>query len=346
MILLFFFFGKRTEAQPVTIDTEPAKVSYYRMPDNPLDPSFTTYTSDISIPFSELGKTGMTKSNLVETYLKLEGYKRVTQKGDVEITATVGDFTIWMENRATTRTKTKDKDGNEQVRYKYHMEVKYSLPLTLQVYDREGHSLMDTYIMSNTNTQTWSSPTYSSLSDLESYWRVQRASRLTQLHKELMQQGLKNASDKLNLTYGYRRISDTVRFETIGKKKHEQYDIFQNNLTTLVEAFKLMDADKGLEEIKSKIKPALAFYNAQAGKFKSSSKDDERLRHICLYNQALALFWVEDFDQAETFVKEIQRRDPKDRDAKRLLEEIEETRASLSRAGRTTRHKVVVGSRT
>ncbi len=343
LVSLAFLLHLNNTAQPVTIDTEPAKVSYYRMPDRPLDPSYTTYTAELAIPFSELGKTGLTKSSLVDDYLNLDGYKRVSSKGDVEITATAGDFTIWSESRKTSRTKTKDKNGKEQVRYRYSIEVKYSLPLSLEVYNREGSVLMDKYVMSNTDTKTWTSPSYDSFSDLDDYWRFQRASRLGQLHRELLEQGMKRVSDEINRNFGYRKITETVRFETIGKKKHELYDTYLQQMNILLDAFKLMDADKGLDDIKSKIKPALAFYQGQAGKYPSGSKDDTRLRHICLYNQALAYYWTEDFDQAETLVKEIQRKDGKDKDARRLLADIEETRDSLARAGRSTRHKVVVG---
>ena len=330
--------------QAVSIDNEPAQVEYYRMPNDPLDASFTTYSADVDIPFSQLGKTGFTESTLMDQYLKLEGYKRVSSKGDVEVTATIGDFTIWGEHRDTRRTKSKDKDGKEITRTSYHIEVRYSLPVSLQVYDKKGDRLYDRYIGgSSADIKTWTSPTYNSLSDLESYWRTARASRLSQLQKETMEQKMRDLRTELNQQYGYQRISETTRFETIGKKKHELYKSFKKNVTIIQEAFKLMSADKDLKDIKERIKPALAFYNTQASKYKSSSKDDMRLRHICLYNQALAYFWLEDFTQAETFAKEIQRMDEKDKDAKRLLQDIEETKYSLSHAGRTSRHMVSVG---
>jgi|WetSurMetagenome_2_1015567.scaffolds.fasta_scaffold58074_2 hypothetical protein len=333
-------------AQSVTIDNVPAHVEYFRIPDQPLDPSFTTYSADIDVPFSQLGKTGITKSSLIDQYLVLDGYKKVNSKGDVEITATIGDFTVWSESTNTHRTKTKDKNGKEIEKVSYNLEVKYSLPISLQVYDKNGFMLADQYISSSSDTRTWTSVSYNSLADLDSYWRYERPNRLTQLQKELLSQGMNSLSDELNKRFGYRKIKDTVKFETIGKKKHPQYDEFQKNTQIIQDAFKLMSADKGLEEIKVKIQPALDFFNAAAAKYKSSSKDDTKMRHICLYNQGLAAYWMEDFDQAEFFANEIQRKDKKDKDVKRLLDVISNTRESLAAAHQTSRHMINVASRT
>ena len=226
------------------------------------------------------------------------------------------------------------------------MEVKYSLPITLEVYDKKGFLLANTSVSSGSDTHTWTSTSYSSLSDLNNYWRYEENSRMTQLHRDLLKQEMKTFSNDLNNRFGYRKIKDTTKFETIGKKKHPDYDEFQKNVQILVEAFSSMRAEKGLEEIKAKIKPALAFYNAQAAHYKSKSKDDTKLRHICLLNQGVAYFWMEDFEQAAHFASEIQRYDKKDKDVKRLLKILEDTQDSMSNANRTSRHQIIVGNKT
>src|SRR5678816_2917068 len=66
---IFMSFVALVAAQSVTIDNVPAHVEYYRMPDEPLDPSFTTYTANVEVTFSELGKTGITKSSLLDQYV-------------------------------------------------------------------------------------------------------------------------------------------------------------------------------------------------------------------------------------------------------------------------------------
>ena len=343
---IFMSFVALVAAQSVTIDNVPAHVEYYRMPDEPLDPSFTTYTANVEVTFSELGKTGITKSSLLDQYVRLEGYKLVNDNGDVEVSAEIGNFTIWSESRNTHRSKTKDKSGKEIEKVSYNLEVKYSLPIALKVYDKKGFLKTDKYVTSSSDFKTWTSISYNSLNELENYWRYERPNRLTQLQKECLTNGMNSFYDDLNNRFGYRKIKDNVKFETIGKKKHPDYEAFQANVEIIQEAFKLMSADKGLEEIKTKIKPALEFFNTAATKHKSSSKDDTKLRHICFYNQGLANFWMEDFDQAEFFANEIQRYDKKDKDVKRLLTHIENTRASMTAANKSSRHMVKVGERT
>lgn len=332
--------------QSVTINAESAKVEYYRMPDTPLPSNYTTYSADLDISFTELSKSGFSESYLVDTYLKLDGYKRVNKDGDVEITANISDLIIWNESRASSKTKTKDKNGIETTKYLYKLELKYSMPMAVKVKNREGNTLLDKYIFSMSDTRTWTSPSYNSMSELDSYWRIQRNSRLSDIQKDLIKEGMNNASYIVNNGFGYRFIQEKVKFATIGKQKHPDYDRFQKNVEILQAAFETMRADKGLDEVREMAMPALEFYAATANKYKNGNKDQMKINHICLYNQALAYFWLEDFDLAESYAESIKKFDSKNKDVRRLLEDIEYTRASLINAGRATRHQIVVGSKT
>jgi hypothetical protein len=346
-ILVFSLYMLTIElnAQSVTISSEPAPVEYYRMPDYPLPHEYSTYSANMDISFNELSKTGFTESYLVDTYLNLQGYKRVNKNPDVEITATIGEFFIWGESRKTNRTKTKDKEGNERIKYTYTLELSYSLPMALKVFDKEGKRLVDEYIFSNGETRTWTSPSYNTLSDLDSYWRIQRSTRLSDLQKDMTKEGLNKVLDKINTYYGFPLVKEKIRFASVGKKNHPDYDKFQRNVEIMQSAFGLMTADKSLEPVLAKAQPALDFYGATAVKYSVGNKDQKKLKHVCLYNQALAYCWLEDFDQAEALAKSIQKFDSKNKDVKRLLEEIEYARASLVNAGRTSRHQVVVGGK-
>ena len=333
-------------AQSVSISTESAPVEYYRMPDYPLPKEYTTYSSNLDMSFTELSKSGFTESYLTDTYLKLEGYREVNKNPDVEITATVGEFIVWSEMRNTNRNKTKDKNGVEQVRYTYSMTVKYSQPMGIQVFNKEGKTLIDKYVFTMSDTRSWTSSTYSSMSDLDSYWRIQRKTKLSDLQKDLMKEGMNTISDLINDHFGFQLINDKIKFAAIGKKSHPDYERFQKNAEIMVAAFQLMDADKSLDAVKTKAQPALEFYASSAQKYNTGNKDQKKLKHICLDNQALAYCWLEDFDQAETLAKSIQKFDTKNKDVKRLLEDIEYTRASLVNADRPSRHQVAVGQKT
>jgi hypothetical protein len=346
LLLLISALTFQLSAQAVTISTEPAKVEYYRMPDRPLPADYTTYSADLDIQFSELSKSGFSESYLVDTYLKLDGYKRVNKNADVEIIASIGDFFIWSEMRNTNRTKSKDKQGNTITKYTYNIELKYSLPTAVRIIDKSSNTLLDKYMSTNSETNTWTSPSYNTLDDLESYWRIQKTSRLTELHKDRIKQDMQEISYLVNNSFGFSLVNDKIRFATIGKKKHPEYDIFQKNVEILQNAFELMDADKPLDQVITKAQPALDFYTERAERYKTNNKDQKKLKVACLYNLALAYCWLEDFDQAESIAKSIQRFDTKNKDVRRLIDEIEYTRASLYNAGRTSRHQVVVGDRT
>lgn len=333
-------------AQSVTINHESAPVKYYRMPDKPLPPNYTTYKPDISIPYHELTRIGSNEATLIDQYLFLEGYRKVTTGGDVMIEAGISEFMIWGEHMNTRRSKSKDKDGNEQVKLSYSMEVKYSLPMSVRVTDKMDNTLLDRNIFTMSDTRTWTSTTYNNISDLQSYWRIQKKTRMADLQRDLMKEGLKKISDLINNQFGYKRIDDHARFEVIGKKKHPEYELYQKNVEIIKAGFRLMSADKSLEEVKVKINPALAFYVDAEKNYQTGSKDGERLKHLCLFNLALAYFWVENFDQARQYAQAIQKWDPKDKAAKKLLEEIDYVQSSLAKANRPSRHKIVVGGKT
>ncbi len=332
--------------QSVTISSETARVEYYRMPDYPLPPAYTTYSADLDISFTELSKSGYSESYLVDNFLHLDGYDRVNKDGDVEITARISDLIIWNESRKTRKSKTKDKNGVETTSYQYLLELKYSMPLAIRVVNKGGKTLLDEYVFSMSDTRTWTSSSYNSMSALDSYWRTQRKSRLSDIQKDLIREGMNKATDLINNGFGFRLIKEKIKFATIGKQKHPDYDRFQKNVEILQAAFETMSADKGLEKVREKAMPALEFYAATANKYKNGNKDQKKINHICLYNQALAYFWLEDFDLAESYAEAIKKFDSKNKDVRRLLEDIEYTRASLINAGRASRHQVVVGDKT
>lgn len=333
-------------AQPVTIDNESVPVEYYRMPDHPLDPSFTTYSSDIEARFGGLSMTGYTETSLEDDYLNLSGYKKVSRDGDVEIEASVGDFNVFGERTDVRRTKKKNKDGKEFISLTYAKVIKYALPIAIKVSDKKGNTLEDEYISSWTDEHTYTTSYYNSLSELDSYWRINRNSKLSDLQRDRIREEFKKISNLINDKYGYRLVNENVKFETIGKKKHPDYDAYQQAVDRIKEAFKSMSATRGLNDLKTRIQPSLDFYNAESKKYGTKSKDDIKLKHITLYNQALAYFWLEDFDQAEMLAEEIRKFSAKDKDAKRLIEDIDYTKSSLEYANKKSRHGVMVGGKT
>lgn len=345
IIGIAFFYVPALKAQTVTIANTSAPVEYYRMPDTPLPQSYKTYSVEVDMRSGDLMRTGLSESMLESEYLFLAGYQKVSGDGDVHIEANIGDFTVYGERRGTQQTKSKDKNGNEVTRINYYIELRYSQPLGFRVTDKKGKTLEDEYIFHLTDDQTWRSSNYSSLSDLDRYWRSNRVFKLSELQKNRVKEGMRKISDRINNLYGYRLINENERFERIGRKKHPLYNDFNNAVETIKKGFKLMDADKDLSEVRKAVQPAIDFYKSADMSCKPTDKDAVKLKHIILYNLGLIHFWLEDFDVAKKYTQNIYLFDDKDKDAKRLLEQIDYVETSLTRANRTSRHKVVVGSK-
>ena len=338
--LIAFFVIEFSVAQTVTIGHESAPVEYYRMPDKPLDEAFKTYSTEISIRSNELLRTGLTESSLANEYLSLPGYEKVWNNGDVHIEASIGDFTVYGERRGTQQTKSKDKNGKEITKTTYYIELRYSQPMAFEVMDRKRRMLHDEYIYHLTDDQSWRSSNYSSISDLDRYWRSNRNFKLSELQKSRVQQGMKIISDKLNNLFGYRLINENERFEKIGRKKHPAYNDYHDAIETVKKAFKLMDADKSLVNVRKSLEPAITFYQNADAKCNVGDKESIKLKHISLYNLGLIYLWLEDFAEARKFADAIMEIDTKDKDAKRLLDEIRYVEASLIKAKKSSRHQI------
>jgi len=342
-ILISFCFSVLVFAQNVTIDRESASVRYYRMPDQPLDPSYKTYSTEVIAYGGELIRSGITVTSLEDDYLVLDGYTKVQSNGDVEIEATVSDFTVTSERRETRQSKSKDKDGKEVVTFSYWMEVKYTMPVSMTVRDKSGTVLDDRFIFTYSDQRTYNSIPYKRLSDLDNYWRSSRTRELSELHKSMLTEAFRKIHETVNNTFGYIRITnENARFETIGRKKHPHYDKFKKAVDTIKKGFALMDPDKSLDVVRQAVESALTFYQSEEKQYSATDKDMSRLKHICLYNLALAYFWLEDFDKATEYAQATLNIDDKDRDAERLLGEIEEVQASLRRAKKSSRHLIQV----
>ncbi len=327
-------------AQNVTIDREPVPVKYYRMPDEPLDASYKTYSTEVVAYSGDLIRSGITVASLESEYLTLDGYTKDQHDGDVSLQATVSDFTVFSERREFRQSKSKDKAGKEVITTHYWIEVKYALPVSMTVRDRRGYVLDDRFIFTLTDQRTYNTPSYKSISDLDSYWRINRTRQFSELHKSMLTEAFRKINETVNNTFGYRRITnENARFETIGKKKHLEYDKYRKAYDTIKKGFALMDPDKSLDAVRSAVEPALTFYQNQEKVYPSTDKDLLKLKHICLYNLALAYFWLEDFDQATEFANATLSLDDKDRDTKRLLEEIDEVKISIERANKKSRHQ-------
>jgi hypothetical protein len=344
LVILFICLGvcHSCNSQKITIDNVSVPVEYYRLPDKPLDPEYITYSSEIEARYQSLSMTGLTESSLIDQYLKLPGYKEVSNHGDVQIKALVGDFNVFGERTISRRTKKKNKDGKEEINVTYALELKYEMPIGIKISDKKGNTLDNEDIFTWSDQRTYTTSYYNSISDLDSYWRYSRNSKISDLQRDRIKEGFGKIRDLINNYYGYKLTKENAKFETIGKKKHPDYEKYKNAIEAIQAAFKNMSADKALEGIRKEVLPTLAFYDTQCKAITPKSKEDIKLQHINLYNQALAYYWLELFDQAEHFAKEIQKMDAKDRDAKRLLEDIDSTRSSLERANKKSRHGTMV----
>lgn len=338
LIIFSSLFVSYAYSQNISIQNVSVPVEYVQLPATPLPPAYKTYSTKLDIPYSISSRLPLSTSGLESEYLKLEGYEKAASRGDVVITGLVGDFTNWGEYQRTRTSKVKNKDGTTTTKRSYYLELRYSMAVGVRVENGEGRRIMEEDMISGGDVKSWESPTYTTTGGLESYWRSAEQRETTEIQERLIKEGLKKAQKRINYLFGFEVMTETVKFETIGKKKHEHYPSFNENAEIIKKIFSEVKAQTPMKGIRPKFDPVIKFYQSEGDKISGRSKDEDKLRHICWYNIGLIYFWTEELDKSETYADKILRFDPEDKDARRLKEDIQELRSVFENSGRSTRH--------
>lgn len=338
--ILSYGFQKDIHAQTVTIQNVNVPIQYIQLPYQPLPATYTTYNTIIDIPYSVRTKSQINTYTLDNEFLRLEGYEKSSGKGDIEIKGQIGDYNNWGEYPKTRSNKVKNKDGTTSTKVSYYMEIRYSLPIGFSVKSKDGKRLAEEDIYTNSDIRTWESQTYSSRSALDAYWRTSETRQIGDLQERLIKEGFKKIKERINYLFGYQVVTDHVKFETIGKKRHPLYEDFDKNAKLIKSIFSEVRATSYIKDFKPRFDPIVKFYQTQDDKITGRSKDEDKLRHIVWYNLGLIYFWTEDLRNAEMYAEKILKIDPGDKDAKRLIKDIQEMQYLYEKNGRTTRYKV------
>ncbi|MBK9983344.1 MAG: hypothetical protein IPP15_13280 [Saprospiraceae bacterium] len=100
----------------------------------------------------------------------------------MKIEASIGDFNVFGERTDLENEKEQGWKGVPTPTRK----VKYSIPtISIKVADKMATlPLRNKYIFCRTDENTYTTSYYNSLSELDSYWRINRTSKLTDLQRD------------------------------------------------------------------------------------------------------------------------------------------------------------------
>ncbi|MFM9952283.1 MAG: hypothetical protein ACKV1O_30415 [Saprospiraceae bacterium] len=336
LLLTILLFTLSVEAQKVDLDAEKVPVQYLRLPKKPFPVDYKYYSAIVSSKPNDLQKAGMSEKSVLQ-YAVVPGYKKVEKGGEFNIEVSLSDFRY--EGNAEIKTKTttsKDKNGKEIKTNTYNVQTRFVHTVSAKLQDKTDKVLYEKSW--NEFPQVCNSSDFNSSTEAAKYIKDGAARDVAKQDQASIYAALAGMKEELAKYYGYTPITETFKLQILDSEKHPDFAGFQLALKDANTAFATMRADKPLDSVRLLSQPAITFFETQKDKYDAAEKAGKKLKYACLYNLSLLHYWLENFDQAETFAQAVVANDYDPKDGKKLSEEIAEQRANLSRCSRSSSH--------
>jgi hypothetical protein len=336
LLLAISFFTLPVQAQKVDLDAEKVPVQYLRMPKKPFPADYKYYSAVVSSKPNDLQKAGMSENSVLQ-YAVVPGYKKLEKGGEFNIEVSLSDFRY--EGNAEIKTKTttsKDKNGKEIKTNAYNVETRFVHTVSAKLQDKTDKVVYEKSW--NEFPQVCKSSDFNSSTEAAKYIKDGAARDVAKQDQAAIYAALAGMKEELAKYYGYTPITETFKLQILDSEKHPDFAGFQKALKDANAAFATMRADKPLDSVRLLSQSAIAFFETQKDKYDAADKAGKKLKYACLYNLGLLHYWLENFDQAETFAQAVIANDFDPKDGKRLSEEIAEQRANLSRCSHSSSH--------
>ena len=333
LIAISFIFTQDLSAQK--IKDERISFEYTRLPSNPLDPTFTTYSSVVYGSDYGLENLGYDRNAAADRYFTLGGFKRVGQGGHFRISCYVGyPSTTSAETKSYTETITnKDKTKTKVTRYK--KIITYRVPVRYKMEDYQGN-VITSGSMNEVKTFTYGEGSTSRVA-ISNQWRDSRNRIMSEKYKSAIKNSFSSASGTLRALYGYSRKKQTAQIEMLGKKDKSTEE-FMSAYETTKAAFAQMRADEKTDKVKEAARPAIEFYMAEKNKWAATDKKERKVRSACVYNLATIFYWLDELDEARKYANECVEIDYKPSRAKSLIRGIDAAKKLFDINNTTSRH--------
>ncbi len=327
LLLCIFLQGVQIFAQKVDLDGKKVPYSYFRLPEEPINPeSERTFTVEAIV--------GATIGGAITTqYLKqasiIDGFTRLNEGGRVLIKIELKSFQITKSVVETAQV------NNATV---YTPVTEYIYNLSSNVTDSKNAKLINTYsrYKYGVDKDVVRGANYNNARDANgALAAVSPATLIGGLVEGLISRTNSMVSQKI----GYTSVLAQPTFYYMDSKKHPENDVLNAKFAQLEKLVPLCVAENpSLVAPKQEAKAVLEYFEGLPGKYATDDKQHRKMRYAGFYNAALLHFVLEDFDAATRFAQKVIDNDYDGKDGKRLLKEIEEAKKQLTTNDFKSRH--------
>ena len=335
-IVTLLIYGLTAVAQRVDLDRFSFSANYRNLPREPLDTSYKTYTV-----FLETGPM-MRSLNQEDEYsnrVYISGWRLIPYDAHLRISLNLEDVLIENSEVKTNVQILKDKTGKEiGKKTTYQSQVTYTFAAKIRISDYKGNLIKQEVIASRQNKKTHLSPEYQSEVEANSYTRFGFLTVLNQLNQQTFAQTVANLSENLTYRYGYPERTVTDFMWVLNSRKHPEYDGFQRAWMNVRQSMTEMSANEPLDNVREKLKPAIAYLNQLKKRYASDDKSDKKIRYACYFNLSKIYFYLDEPDLAMKEAGELVINGYDTKDGKLLEAQSLDLKAIMKQSKMKTRH--------
>ncbi len=326
LLLCIFLQAAQIFAQKVDLDGKKVPYSYFRLPEEPINPeSERTFTVE-AIVSSTIPRN--ITSQLVKESSFIDGFTRLNTGGRILVKIELSTFGIIKRDLQVAQTTPPS----------YTPAIDYVLTFTATATDAKNAKLLH-------------SKTFGATSMMPRQYRGQAntnaqaaSGALSSVTAEFLvgsefDSFIKSVFSSISQKVGYTNILAQPTFYYMDSKKHPENDVFNAKFAQLEKLVPLCVAENpSLVAPKQEAKAVLEYFEGLPGKYAADDKQHRKMRYAGFYTAALLHFILEDFDAASRFAQKVVENDYDEKDGKRLLKEIEEAKKQLTTNDFKSRH--------
>jgi hypothetical protein len=295
------------------------KVHYIDLPEQKLPADYKTYSVNVYGATAQIA--GLVNSTLAKK-IKLDGYKRLDGKhgkfGHLRIRVNTGTLrTGFVEYRSQIRTY-KDKDGNEISKTYYWYNIPFTGNTSFSIIDPEGNILIEEQKNYSTTERTREFTSASQLrKEKNRLIESERKSFARKMVNKIVDMSKKTAVSQ----FDYAHVFDNRQFYIVTKYSGEpQYQKFFDKTKSVLEK---ADPAMPASELKIKLSDVISFWEKEGSKNPGGDKKMKDVFKAANTNLAYIYYYLDDFDNARKHAQLVIKSEGKDRDCKKLLDDIE-----------------------
>ncbi len=279
-------------------DLKKIAVSYKQLPLIILDESIKSYSSVLNMDIS-LENTDNDKLN--NQYLKLYGFEKVKNQGDILVTANFDEFQINKE--LVTDDVYNVNQGKNMKGFYYKISCKY--PVTISVKSKEGKLLFEQAInhdekLLNFNFGKW---TYSN-GELDTKLNAEKNELITKLKSNIDKKALSEIKSCLSSNFSYLPVTKKIKIAS-GKGKKMDYSDLETACQHMEKAFNTISTDGSQADVNVELEKAIEIWENALKESSDNKKTriNKPITTMLNYNIAIAYWWMLDFIKAKEYAQ-------------------------------------------